>query len=192
MRCNTSSSSAFQTSASTTNTTRSASASAAAAVRFMALLSARFAWLCRPGVSTKAICAFGSCASPIIRCRVVCGRGVTMLTFCPTSALSSVDLPTFGRPTSAAKPQRKSAEGSVIASTYGIIHGRQYALRGLLLGTPAARSLARGGKPQRRDLTGHVEGLRVGLPLDPLYFVPRQRDPAGLEILLQASLRVLE
>ena len=44
-----------------------------------------------------------------MRVRVVCGFGLTMLTFWPSSAFSSVDLPTFGRPTSAAKPQRTPA-----------------------------------------------------------------------------------
>jgi hypothetical protein len=42
-----------------------------------------------------------------MRWRVVCGFGLTMLTFWPSRALSSVDLPTFGLPTIAAKPQRK-------------------------------------------------------------------------------------
>ena len=56
-RCSASSSSAPKRSASTTNTIRSASSAAAAAVRFMARFSARPAWRCRPGVSTKAICA---------------------------------------------------------------------------------------------------------------------------------------
>ena len=94
--------------------TRSASSSAVAAVRFMALLSARSASWCRPGVSTKAICASASVQIPSIRWRVVCGRGVTMLSFWPTRALSSVDLPTFGRPTSAAKPQRNQAGSGVL------------------------------------------------------------------------------
>ena len=40
-----------------------------------------------------------------MRWRVVCGLGATMLTLVPSSALSSVDLPTFGRPTMAANPQ---------------------------------------------------------------------------------------
>ena len=41
-----------------------------------------------------------------MRWRVVCGFGLTMLILRFSSALSSVDLPTFGRPTIAAKPQR--------------------------------------------------------------------------------------
>ena len=42
----------------------------------------------------------------MIRWRVVCGFRDVMLIFSPTSALSSVDLPTDGRPTIATWPQR--------------------------------------------------------------------------------------
>ena len=35
-----------------------------------------------------------------------CGFGLTMLTLRPSKALSNVDLPTLGRPTIAANPQR--------------------------------------------------------------------------------------
>src|SRR5215469_7891061 len=128
----------------------------------------------------------------MIRWRVVCGLGVTMLSFCPTSALSRVDLPTFGRPTSAAKPQRKSAEGSVIAIICGRVEARQYALGRLLLGTPAARAAALGGKPQHRHLAGHMKGLLVRFPLDPLHPVAREHDAARLQVFLQARLGILE
>ena len=62
-------------------------------------------------MSTKAISASGRREMPTMRWRVVWGRGVTMLTFCPTRALSRVDLPTLGRPTSAAKPLWNSGDG---------------------------------------------------------------------------------
>ena len=39
-----------------------------------------------------------------MRLRVVCGLGVTMASFSPTMALSSVDLPTLGRPKMATVP----------------------------------------------------------------------------------------
>src|SRR5215469_2322074 len=39
--------------------------------------------------------------------RVVCGLSVTMATFWPTSAFSSVDLPALGRPMMDTKPERK-------------------------------------------------------------------------------------
>src|SRR3954468_21052295 len=44
---------------------------------------------------------------PVMRWRVVCALRDVMLTFWPTSAFISVDLPTFGRPTIATMPQRK-------------------------------------------------------------------------------------
>ena len=43
---------------------------------------------------------------PRTRVRVVCGLLETMLTFLPISALSRVDLPTFGRPTKEIKALR--------------------------------------------------------------------------------------
>src|SRR5206468_12541361 len=53
------------------------------------------------------ICASGRVTTPRMRWRVVCGFAVTMLTLRPTRALTSVDLPTFGRPTMATWPARK-------------------------------------------------------------------------------------
>src|SRR5690242_4241105 len=58
-----------------------------------------------PGVSTSRICASPSSATPINRVRVVCALGLTIATFCPTSALTSVDLPALGAPTTATRPQ---------------------------------------------------------------------------------------
>ncbi len=43
---------------------------------------------------------------PRISARVVCTLCVTMASFCPTSALSSVDFPAFGAPISATNPAR--------------------------------------------------------------------------------------
>src|SRR4051812_26196487 len=45
-------------------------------------------------------------AMPMMRVRVVCALGLTIATFWPTSALTSVDLPAFGAPTIAMRPQR--------------------------------------------------------------------------------------
>ena len=41
---------------------------------------------------------------PRVRCRVVCGVEVVMETFSPTRRLTSVDLPTFGRPVTLTNP----------------------------------------------------------------------------------------
>src|SRR5215217_2480830 len=42
---------------------------------------------------------------PMIRVRVVCALAETIATFCPTIALTSVDLPALGAPTTATSPQ---------------------------------------------------------------------------------------
>src|SRR5271156_65614 len=52
------------------------------------------------------ICASASLRIPRIRRLVVCGRGVTIATLCPTSRFTSVDLPTLVRPATATKPAR--------------------------------------------------------------------------------------
>src|SRR5258708_4863801 len=59
-----------------------------------------------PGVSTRMICALFSITMPRISARVVCTLRETIVTLEPTSALTSVDLPTLGAPISATKPQR--------------------------------------------------------------------------------------
>src|SRR6266849_1850007 len=57
-----------------------------------------------PGVSRNAIWPRGSLRIPTMRLRVVCGLGETIETFWPRMALSSVDLPALGRPTSVTTP----------------------------------------------------------------------------------------
>src|SRR5271170_8244019 len=85
----------------------SPSAIARRAVWTMRWFSSFFA-SCRPGVSISKICASSSLRIPRIRRRVVCGRGVTMATLCPTSRFTSVDLPTLVRPATATNPARCS------------------------------------------------------------------------------------
>ena len=60
--------------------------------------------LWRPGVSTSTIWPSGRCSTPRTAERVVCGLSETMASFWPRRALSRVDLPTLGRPTSATSP----------------------------------------------------------------------------------------
>src|SRR5580693_5082106 len=67
--------------------------------------------LCRPGVSTTISCASGRCTMPRMTRLVVCGRSLVIATLAPTRAFVRVDLPTFGRPTRQAKPERKAAGG---------------------------------------------------------------------------------
>src|SRR5215471_17378419 len=49
-----------------------------------------------------------------MRLRVVCGLGVTMANFSPTSLLSSVDFPTLGRPKMATVPATALSWGSAV------------------------------------------------------------------------------
>ena len=74
----------------------------------MARSSRRFG-MKMPGVSTRMIWALLSITMPRISARVVCTLRETMVTLEPTSALTSVDLPTLGAPISATKPQRVAA-----------------------------------------------------------------------------------
>ena len=69
-----------------------------------------------PGVSTKMICELPSIAIPRTSVRVVCTFRETIETFEPTRRLISVDLPAFGAPIRATKPQRVSASGGLISS----------------------------------------------------------------------------
>ena len=123
---------------------------------------------CRPGVSTKAIWPPADSASPSTRWRVVCGRGVTMLSFCPSSAFSSVDLPTLGRPTSATKPTAEAAHcaqawSSRRSAPRPVRHGDGSTLR------------PRRCAGERRHLAADAKVLRVRLALDALDAVARQR-----------------
>src|SRR6266436_5887270 len=102
--------------ASSSTQTRSASCAPLHAVDTIARSSRRFGEKI-PGVSTRMICALFSITMPRIRARVVCTLRETIVTLEPTSALTSVDLPTFGAPISATKPQLVAAgAGSVVDS----------------------------------------------------------------------------
>ncbi len=99
------SSSVGGTETSTMNRTTSEPGIARVAVATIAFPSLwRGRW--RPGVSTKMTCASSRVRIPMMRLRVVCGLGDTIATFCPTNWLINVDLPTFGRPITATKPER--------------------------------------------------------------------------------------
>src|SRR6266550_3706351 len=60
----------------------------------------------RPGVSTNTTWAPGIFLIPVMRFRVVCGRGDTIESFSPTRRFRSVDFPALGRPMSDTKPAR--------------------------------------------------------------------------------------
>jgi hypothetical protein len=57
-----------------------------------------------------------------MRCRVVCALRETIEILLPIKAFVSVDLPTFGRPTTAIKPQwYAEASGCGVGSTVSMI-----------------------------------------------------------------------
>ena len=67
----------------------------------------------------------GTSSTPRMRVRVVCGLWVTMASFCPSSAFSSVDLPAFGRPMMETNPERKAFPSLCSASLVEIATGRR-------------------------------------------------------------------
>src|SRR5439155_8454327 len=101
---------------------------------------------------------------PSTRCRVVCGLFDVMLMRAPMSALSSVDLPTLGRPTMATQPLRNGGARpgrSASASCGVLIRGRG----GGLLSSAAAHAFAGRCDPQRSNPADDFEGLLMRLPL---------------------------
>src|SRR5690242_9840628 len=148
--------------ASSSTQTRSASCAPLQAVDTMARSSLRLGEKI-PGVSTRISCALSSITMPRISARVVCTLRETMVTLEPTSALTSVDLPTLGAPISATNPQRVSAgeaagDDSLIAAAgnaFAFDHHGGRDLLGRALGTADAF----GGR-QPRQVDGDAE-LRV-------------------------------
>src|SRR4029077_3374591 len=87
------------------NSAASAPSSSRATLPAMRVVSASRG-RCTPGRSTSTICPSSRVHTPRIALRVVCGRSETIATLAPTITLTSVDLPTFGRPAKATKPLR--------------------------------------------------------------------------------------
>src|SRR5690606_34026131 len=112
--------------------------------------------------------------TPSIRWRVVCGLSVTMLIFSPTSAFISVDLPTFGRPTIATKPER-------LLSGVGTGQHRQHRGRRLLLRAPAARAATVGLQISFRHFADDSENTLVLQPPDRGDLVRRKLHSAALQ-----------
>src|SRR5690242_17480241 len=101
-----------------------------------------------------------------MRCRVVCGLAVTMLTFWPTSAFTSDDLPTLGRPTTATIPLRMDREFLQHSCRGGLL--RAFARVGLAFGRLAAI-----GEPAR-----HLELRAVRRAVRAPHLVHRDRAAA--------------
>jgi hypothetical protein len=110
-----------------------------------------------------------------MRWRVVCALREVMLIFWPTRALSSVDLPTLGRPTMATRPQRCGGRGAagllsvhvvMIAGAAGPVaglEGVEHAAGGFLFGGAARAAFAAFGQAQRGHGALDLEGLGMGL-----------------------------
>ena len=90
--------------------------------------------LCSPGVSTNTSCQSGPVATPRSLLRVVWGWLETMATFSPTMRFMMLDLPTFGRPRMATKPERNFLSDKCVSSVFMLV--------GCRAGTPGRRSRA--------------------------------------------------
>jgi hypothetical protein len=75
-----------------------------------------------------------------MRWRVVCALLDVMLIFWPTSAFSSVDLPTLGRPTMATRPQRFFSPCSSTAADS--IAAMAASLSGVSISSPPSKALS--------------------------------------------------
>src|SRR6478736_6327493 len=108
-----------------------------------------------------------------------------MDTFSPTSALSSVDLPTLGRPTSAAKPARNVGDGMLESCSVMRFQRLQRCLCGHLLGAPPARAFAFRLDAGVRYGAGDQESLFVRFARGAFHRVSRQALAVGLQAFLQ-------
>src|SRR5206468_8569203 len=142
----------------------------------------------------RMIWALSSITMPRIKARVVCTLRETMVTLEPTSALTSVDLPTLGAPISATKPQAVSPDAAggddstVIAATAHTFafdhHGRRDLLRRAL---GAADTF---GGHKARQIDGDAE-LRVMMRPGALDLaIDRRRQSLALGPFLQHRLGI--
>src|SRR2546430_6040301 len=180
--------------ASSSTQTRSASCAPVHAVSTMARSSRRFGAK-MPGVSTSTSCALFSTRMPRISARVVCTLRETIVTLAPTSAFTSVDLPTLGAPISATKPQRVAAgtpslltSGFIFAANFLALDHRERRafFRRALVGAGALRRLQ--PRQGHRD-TEHRIVLRPGA-ID--LAIDRRRQAFRLRPFLQARLGIAQ
>src|SRR6266403_1182007 len=149
-----------------------------------------------PGVSTRMIWALFSITMPRISARVVCTLRETIVTLEPTSALTSVDLPTLGAPISATKPQRvaagaASSGGSSVMGTAGDAfafdhHGRCDLFGGALAAADAF------GRREPREIHRNAK-LRIVMRPGALDLaIDRRRQPLALRPFLQHRLGIAQ
>src|SRR5258708_29975075 len=190
-----SASSSIPSRASSSTQTRSASCAPLHAVDTMARSSRRLGRKI-PGVSTRMICALFSITMPRISARVVCTLRETIVTLEPTSALTSVDLPTLGAPIRATKPQRvatgvaSSGISSIIAAAADAFTRYHHGGGDLFGGALAAADAL--GRRQTRQIHGHAE---LGIVMRPGALdlaIDRRRQPLALRPLLQHGLGIAQ
>ena len=124
-----------------------------------------------PGVSTSRIWLAPRIRMPSTRKRVVCALGETIDSLAPVSRLSSVDLPAFGAPTMATKPQRwrhaNRSEAEAGARRVGL--------------TPSSgRAIRPGGVIRRPQSVERPRGFGPGVGGPPERRTPRRPLGAGL------------
>src|SRR5579871_4944527 len=175
--------------ASSSAQTRSASWAPLQAVETMARSSLRFGAK-MPGVSTRMIWALFSMTMPRISARVVCTLRETMVTFEPTKALTSVDLPTLGAPISATKPQRVLAVASAVIAAADAFARDHDACRDLLRGTLAAAHAF--GRREARQVDGDAELRIVVRPGAFDLAIDRGRQALALRPFLQDGLGIAQ
>ena len=130
---------------------------------------------------------------PRISARVVCTLRETMVTLEPTSALTSVDLPTLGAPISATKPQRVRLRSPAVQSllppptpSRSIIDGCRDLLGGALAAADAF------GRRQPRQIDRDAE-LRIVMRAGALDLaIDRRRQSLALRPFLQHGLGIAQ
>src|SRR5215470_6564748 len=175
--------------ASISNATMSASAAPLQAASTMAR-SSRRRGAKMPGVSMNTSWLAPSMAMPRTNVRVVCTLRLTMLTLAPTKVLTRVDLPAFGAPMIAMKPQRVSGTGaaSLIGASAYAFAGKK-GRGGGLLGGALAGAFAAGRLGALDANLGGEAGRMIGALARHLH-VLGQLETLALGPLLQCGLGV--
>src|SRR6266851_9412669 len=141
--------------ASITRTTTSTSSAACRAESLSRVPSnVRGRWI--PGVSTNTICASGRLSTPRTWVRVVWGLSDTIETLVPSIRFSSVDLPTFGRPTRVTNPDRSAGPSPTLVAVAAVA---------VVAPVPPVAAVAPLAAAARRPAVGHARRGR-----------PRRRD----------------
>jgi hypothetical protein len=122
-----------------------------------------------------------------MRCLVVCGFGVTILILLPMMVLISVDLPTFGRPTTATNPQRKESLFTACGVLSILVHDEfEHVAGSFLLGVAPCCAQAPGLLVKLCNFTADVEDLFVCLAAGLLQLILGQGKRTALQPLLQS------